>query len=558
VSTSPRIVVVGAGHNGLIAATRLARAGNRVVLLERAAQAGGAVKSGEVTLPGFHHDLYATNLNLFLGSAFYRDHRDALGARGLSFAHSDRPFANVFPDGRILRVYQGADRTLDELAAHNPADAEGWRALGHLHGRMVEAVGGLYASPLPSWASAGRLAKWALAEGRTAVPDLAQLLLGSTRELADRHLASPEAKALLACWGMHLDFAPDVAGGAVFPLLESFGNQANGMVVVKGGASRLVDALVGELEAAGGELRTGQEVTAFVTHRGRIKGVEVDGAERIPCEVVLASLDPRAALVDLLKGEDLPPAISHAAQRYRHGPASMVVHLALSGPIPWAAGEDLQRFAYVHIGPYVNDLARSYAAACAGELPRQPMLVVGQTSSVDATRAPAGQHVVWIQVRPVPSRITGDEALEINDTSWTGAAPRMAARVLSILESYAPGVGERILGQAISSPDDLFADNPNLVGGDSLGGSMHLSQTGPFRPFPGWSRYRTPIDGLYLCGASTWPGPGVHGWSGEHASSQVRADLARRRWATHVTRGGRRLVDGMVARRASPGRDSDR
>jgi phytoene dehydrogenase-like protein len=191
-----------------------------------------------------------------------------------------------------------------------------------------------------------------------------------------------------------------------------------------------------------------------------------------------------------------------------------MIHLALSELPAWRAGEEARAYSYVHVGPYLDDMSLAYARAVAGLLPERPTLVVGQPTAVDPSRAPVGKHVLWIQVRMVPGRIRGDAADEILTQDWDEAKELYADRVLGQLEEYAPGLRGSVLGRHVQSPADLEKANPNLVGGDQLGGSMHPAQNFFLRPFAGWSRYRTPIDRLYVCGAGTWPGAGVGAGSG--------------------------------------------
>jgi phytoene dehydrogenase-like protein len=178
----------------------------------------------------------------------------------------------------------------------------------------------------------------------------------------------------------------------------------------------------------------------------------------------------------------------------------------------------------------VDDMARTYAEALAGLLPSSPLLVVGQTTAIDPNRAPAGGHVLWVQVRMVPPRIDGDAGDSIEARDWGAAKRPLAERVLDKLEQYAPGARERLLDWTVLGPDDLERHNPNLVGGDSVGGSHHLSQNLLFRPVPGWSSYRTPVDRLYMVGAGTWPGAGVNAISGRLVARMI-TDRRRRRLA---------------------------
>jgi phytoene dehydrogenase-like protein len=241
---------------------------------------------------------------------------------------------------------------------------------------------------------------------------------------------------------------------------------------------------------------------------------------------VIAGVAPQALYRDLLADAEVPAELRRAAGRYRHGPGTLMLHLALSGRPAWEAGDDLKTFAYIHIAPYLDDLAATYAQACAGLLPAEPMLVVGQTSAVDPSRAADGQ-VLWVQVRALPARIEGDAAGEITAHSWPEAREPYADRVLAKLERYAPGIRDLVLDRAVLSPADLEHHNPNLVGGDSISGSMHLSQNFVFRPFPLLSDYETGVNGLLMVGACTWPGAGVNALSGYNVAAKLLAPPRR-------------------------------
>lgn len=508
------VVIVGAGHNGLVAAAYLARAGFEVLVAERAEVVGGAVASGEATLPGYVHDLYATNMNLFLGSPAFAELGRELSAAGLAFATSDRPYASAFPDGTTLRVHRDRARTRDGIAAHDTADAEGWDRLAAAYDRFAPGLFELYGTRLPSLGAARWAAASLRAHGGRGVTELARLLLGSTRELGDRYFRSREAKAMIAAWGMHLDFGPDAAFGALFPFLESFADMDNGMSVVAGGAGGLARALAAVAQGAGAEIRTASPVTAILAESGAATGVELSGGERVRARrAVIANLTP-GPLAALLPEGAAGSATRRALSGYVYGPGTMVVHAALDGPLPWTAGDELHEWGYVHLGPYVEDMAQTYTDAVNGVLPADPLLVVGQTSAIDPSRAPGDCQVLWIQARMLPSRIRGDRLGEIAETDWKAAKPRYAERVLDKLEAHAPGARDRILDWTALDPDDLEAANPNLVGGDSVGGSHRLSQNALFRPSPGLSGYRLPLKRLLMVGAGTWPGAGVNAISG--------------------------------------------
>lgn len=518
-------IVVGGGHNGLVAATYLARAGWETLVLERNESLGGAVKSAELTREGFVHDCFATNQNLFLGSPVWEELQDELQDHGLSFAHSAKPYCNVFPDGSALRVYQDEAETMAELRDHNPADADGWETLHEEFGKFERTLLPLYGTPLPSFQAVKHLWSAFRELGYDDLSTLFQIVSSSTRELGDVYFDSEEAKALVAPWGMHLDYGPDVSGGAMFPFLETFTDMEVGISITEGGASNLPDALAGVCEDAGGDVRTDAEVARIDVTRGRATGVELTSGERFTAsEAVIANLTPTVLFEDLVDDSDVPAGVADQVDDYTYGPGTMMLHLAMSDLPDWEAGSEVSEFAYVHIGPYVDNLADTYTDAMNGLLPESPLLVVGQTSTVDPSRTPEDEHILWVQVRALPSEIEGDAAGVIDATSWDDAAEPYADRVIDKLDQYAPGIEDRILEQTVFTPDDLEDANPNLVGGDSVAGSHHLRQNFMWRPFVDWQNYETPVNGLYMVGAATWPGAGVNALSGYLAAQKLTAE----------------------------------
>jgi phytoene dehydrogenase-like protein len=507
-------VIIGAGHNGLAAAVHLATKGKRVAVVEAKGDPGGAVKTREVTLPGFRHDLCAMNLSMFAGSAFFATHKDALLAHGLAFASAENCFATVFRDGTYLGVSRTLETTLAGVAALSAADAEAWKALLAQFGRDAPHIFALLGSPMPSVAAAKTAWKAWRAQGTSWLFDTAKLLVASPRDFLDARFQHPKVKAMMAAWGLHLDFAPDVAGGALFPYLESMANQSLGMVIGQGGADTIVKALVGALKANGGELILGDGASKIDVVNGAASGVILESGRKLEAKAVIANAHPKIVFDRLVPPEAASPTFRDALKKFRAGPGSMMIHLALDALPDWRAGGALRDFVYIHVAPDLEMMTRVYAEASAGLLPAEPVLVVGQPTAIDPSRAPAGKHVLWVQVRVLPADIRGDAAGTIGARDWDVARHPYADRVMDILEYYAPNLKSRVLGRAIFSPLDLERENPNLIGGDNLSGSHHLDQNFFLRPVAGWSRYRTPVHNLYLCGASTWPGAGAGAGSG--------------------------------------------
>lgn len=500
-------VLIGAGHNTLAAALHLGAKGWRVGVFEQAAVAGGAVKTGAYTLPGFRHDWAAMNLSLFAGSPFFKAYGKELGQHGCAFVPVSRPFSSSFPDGTWAGVSTDMAETLAILGAHSATDADTWKTLAGRFGAEAPHLFGLLGSKMQVRALAYFMFKTLRAKGMAGTMDFTRFLLSSPRAWLEDTFEHSHIQALLGAWGMHLDFAPDIAGGAMFPYLEGMAAQAFGMVIGQGGADTMTRALIAAIQARGGVVETGAPVARIIHTDKRATGIELaDGRVINARRAVIAGVAPRA-LPQLTGG--ITPEYDRTMAKFRHAPGTMMIHLALDSLPDWRAGEALKSYAYVHIAPSLDQMARTYAQAQAGLLPDEPILVVGQPTVFDPSRAPEGKHVLWVQVRMAPGTILGDAKGQITATDWGTCAEPFANRALDILEAHAPGIRAKILGQRIVTPVELESDNPNLVGGDQVCGSHHLSQNFIFRPARGHADGSTPFANLHLTGAAVWPGAGT-------------------------------------------------
>ncbi len=510
------VLIIGSGINGLSAAALLSKRGKSVLLLESAGSFGGAVRTEEVTLPGFKHDLFATNLSLFAGGPVMAQLKGELIANGLEFVPSDKPYCSLFPDGAMIGITMDREKNIETLQRVAPNDVEAWKALTIKLGDLAPHLFPLLATELPSFAAAKLLFKIWRKFGTQGSLSVARMLLQSSRAFTEEHFKHPQTQALAAIWGMHLDYGPDISGGALFSFLETIGGQEFGMVLGKGGAKVLIDSLVATIEKNGGELRSSVEVTEIMVETGRAVGVITKSGERILAKNIIANVNP-ALLPKLLKEREEANELNN----FRSGLATMMIHLAMSELPKWLDPE-AATFNYVHIAPYLDEMAITYAHAAAGLLPTTPALVIGQPSVSDPSRAPDGKHVLWIQVRVLPLEIRGDAGRSITGKSWDEVSEEYADRIMDSLESYAPGIKSQVLARKVLSPADLERYNPNLIKGDSLGGSHHLAQFFFLQPTPRWSRHRTPIKSLFICGSGTWPGGGVGGASGLLVSKLIR------------------------------------
>jgi phytoene dehydrogenase-like protein len=520
--TDADALIIGSGPNGLVAATQLARAGWRVIVVEQAPVAGGAIRTEALTVPGYLHDTFSAFYGVLHASPVFTELELDRRVQWASFA---APVAAAVDPHTAGICYADIGRTVAALEGQCAGDGEAWRDLYrwwlHVGGRMLQVL----LSPIPSIGPTARLLASTRLRGTM---DMARLLLEPVGDVARNRFSSDAAQALLAAGTSHSDLAADQAGSTPGALALAMTAQQVGMPVPVGGAGRLADALVDALREAGGTVLTDHEVTRVIVEKGRAVGVETTGSVSLRAErAVLADVGPLRLFRGMVGEALLPAAYLAGLRRFRYGSGIFKLDLALDGEPGWQA-EGLEGCGVVHLTGDLDGMGRAGSEVRRRLLPAEPLLVVGQQSSADPSRAPAGGHTLWIETH-VPSDPKGDGAGVIHGGPWPQLSEAFCERVLDRLEWHAPGLRSRIVGLAVHTPPDLEAANPNLVGGDLAGGSMALDQQAVFRPVTGWFRYATPVRGLYLCSASAHPGGGVHGMVGRNCARRVLADARLRR-----------------------------
>src|SRR3954471_19482837 len=501
-------VVVGAGPNGLAAAIRLAEAGRAVTVLEAADHPGGAVRTEELTLPGFKHDTFSSVYPAAAASPVFA--RMPLDRHGLRWVHPAACSAHPLPDGGAIALYRDVEQTAASLDRRRAGDGEQWIAFV---APLLDAFPAVRATMLGGFPPVGGPVKLIASAGLPGTLRFGALVPGAARCLGRRLFQSGDARAWLYGAAGHGDGPPTAPGSAIAAVYLNLMGHAVGWPSPAGGAERLVAALFAYLRSLGGTVRTGALVTRVFVSNGRVDGVEIAGGERVAARTVVADVMPHALAA--MAGEALPRAYRSLLRRYRYGPATVKVDWGPDGPIPWTAPE-VRGAGTVHVGGGEDEIVATMARSAHG-LPERPFLLLRQQSVADPTRAPAGKHTAWAYTHG-PQR----------GVDWAAELDRHVERVEAQVERFAPGFRDRILARHVLGPAELERRDRNLVGGDVGGGSYRLDQV-VFRPVPRVSPYRTPVGGLYIGSAAAFPGGAVHGVPGDAAARAALAD-ARRPW----------------------------
>jgi phytoene dehydrogenase-like protein len=497
-----RVLVIGAGHTGLVAAIELAAHGLDVTVLEHQAQPGGASRS--VIHDGFIHDHCAAFAPMAVASPAMQEL--GLEREGLEWVNPDVVVTHPFPDGTSIALHRDVGATLDSLGTAAPGWAAAMEQMLPVADSLVEAV----LSPLPPVRAPARLALALRRDGMEWVRRLA----GSVEALGlDLFEGDRRATAWLAGSAQHSGLPPTTAASGAFGFLLQIIAHSHGWPLARGGMQAFADALVARAQREGATISCGRTVEEILVRRGRVAGVRLAGGETVAADAVVSTVSA-GLLARLIPDGALPARVHRRLRIWRYGTAPFKLDYGLSGPMPWVA-ENARRSAVVHIAGWLEDLTRAADDAQRGETPERPSMVVGQQSLYDPTRAPAGKHNLYVYSHVPSRRELPDEAV--------------ASRIEAQLERFAPGFSELVEHRLMRTPEETEAENPSLVGGDLAGGSYELDQQLIFRPTPQMSRYHSPIRGLYVGGASTHPGGAVHGMTGRGAARALLRDHRLRR-----------------------------
>ncbi|ULE31333.1 phytoene desaturase family protein [Mycobacterium sp. IDR2000157661] len=501
-------VVIGGGHNGLVAAAMLADEGWDVLVLEAQGEPGGAVKSAEL-FPGYVSDLYSAFYPLSVVSPALRELH--LEDHGLQWSHSPAVVghANSPDDEDAAVIWRDIDRTAADLERRAAGDGARWRRLFEQWLQIKEPLLETLFAPFPPVRGAvGLLRRLGTAEALR----LAHLLLLPAGVLAENLFDGDAARLLLLGNAMHADVPIDAPGSGVMGYMLIMMAQDGGFPVPVGGAGQLTAALANRARSAGAAIECGQRVESIDVRGGRAVAVRTAGGEVVRVRrAVIADTSAPALYRRLLPADALPESVLRSMDRFVWDTPVLKINYALDAPIPWKS-KILNEAGTVHLGADHDGLVRWMADLNTKTVPLHPFMLFGQMTTADPTRSPVGTESAWAYTH-LPRGVADD-----------ASADQLSAAVDMVLEKHAPGFGDHVVGKTIQRPSDLEASDANLHAGAVNGGTSQLFQQLIFRPAPGFGGADTPVENVYLGSAGASPGGGVHGACGRNAA---RAALGR-------------------------------
>ena len=516
-------VVVGSGPNGLVAANHLLDKGWSVLVLEAQPDIGGAVRSAEDVAPGFVHDTFSSFYPLAAASPTIRSLD--LERHGLRWRHAPAVLGHPRADGSWALLHRDREVTARLLEEARPGDGEAWAQLCGQWDRIGEhLVTGLVTPFPPVRSGLAVLAKLRSVGGL----EFVKTLLTPAADLGPSLFEGPHAALLLAGNAGHADIPLDSPGSGLMALLMTMLGQTVGFPVPEGGAGQLSGALARRIESLGGEIRTSCAVTSIDVTDGVATGVRTEHGDRVEAlRAVVADVAAPILYGRLLDPDDVPDRTARGMRRFQLDPSTVKVDWALSGPVPWASTP-----AYapgtIHVGDSVEQMTEAFGQIAANAVPAKPFLLVGQMSTADPSRSPIGTESAWAYTH-LPRGVADD-----------ASADQLSAAVDVVLDKYAPGFSEKVIGKTIQRPSDLEASDANLHSGAVNGGTSQLYQQLIFRPAPGFGRAETSVENVYLGSAGATPGGGVHGVCGRNAAKAALANDGARGWPR------RRLTRTMI------------
>ena len=510
-----KVVIVGGGHNGLVAAGYLGRAGLDVQVLERRDVVGGAAVTEE-WFPGFHISTCSYVCHILQQKVI-----DELELRkhGFHVYPLDPGRLHPFPDGRAIRLWHDDEKTAEEIRQFSPEDAEAWLDWADFWHRAVGILSDYYLQPPPSLAEITERFKDEEEEEL-----LETLLTVPLRDLIDRTFVSEEMKAIASIGAIDMGnlSAPGSAYIMALYRFSAYRKDTENYGIVRGGMGSITQSMARSAESAGVSIRTGAEVQRILTQDGQATGVELANGEVIEADLVLSNADPKRTFTKLLDGADVDQEVVDEVEALKTQSASAKFLCSLRELPDFSRhlGDDYdpKHLSMINLAPSTDYCESSWNDATNGRLPETPVIQVQIPTVYDPSVAPEGQHVLSMWVFFVPAHL--------KDGSWSEMRQEFGERLIDEMCRYAPNFRDAIIDWTLLTPEDI-EDRIGLTDGNIRHLDMVPQQMMSRRPLPGWSDYRTPIKGLYLCGAGTHPGGEVTGAPGHNAAHVVLEELGK-------------------------------
>lgn len=518
------ILIIGGGHNGLVVAFYLARAGFKPIVLERRSVVGGCAVTGEIA-PGYRCPTLAHTIGTLRPSIV----RDMQLARRVEFVEPDARLTALSPDGPALTLFRDRTRTVDAIrrlsesdASHYPAFCDVLQKLGGFLAPLLEitppSLEGPAVGELWDLLKIGRRFR---ALGRSDGHRLLRWMPMAVADLVSEYFSNDLLQATVASRGIFgTSMGPWSAGTGAILLLSAAVDPLPGgaSVTVRGGPGALTKAMADAAREAGAEIRLGAEVSKVIVTDGAASGVLLADGSEVPARTIISNGDPKLTLLQLVDPVDLEPLFLTKLRNYRCPGSVGKVNLALNALPPFKGITSVgDLHGRIHIGPSIDYLEHAFDHSKYGEISEEPYLEVLVPSLVDPSLAPPGRHVMSVYAQFAPYRLA-------NGNDWNARRGALGDVVVRTLERYAPGLTAAIEHRQVVTPLDLEQEFA-LTGGHVFHGEPALDQLFTMRPLLGWAQYRTPIDGLYLCGAGTHPGGGITGGAGQNAAREILRDL---------------------------------
>jgi len=521
------VVIIGGGHNGLVTAFYLAKAGLKPLVLERRAQTGGAAITEEFH-PGFRCSTLAHAAGP-IRSDIVRDLQ--LEQHGLKLITPETSVVSLTPDGRSLTLHNDAQKSAKEISAFSQKDAAKYPELQESLRKMGAVIADALKMTPPDIDSPNRTDLWGMLQTGRALrklgkKDLYRLLRWGPMAVADlvaEYFETDLLRGTIAARGIFGTFlGPWSAGSALVLLIRGAGDPhpAGSANFAAGGIGAITQAMASAAKAAGAEIRTNTEVAEIRVKDGVAVSVVLKSGDEIPASAIISNADPKRTLLHLVDPTHLTPGFAEKLQHYRMMGTVAKVNLAFGGLPNGTAiknGSSSALKGRIQISHGIDYLERAFDASKYGDFSKQPYLEVTIPSLTDPTLAPAGKHVMSIYMQYAPYKLRGD---------WNAQRGALGDAVVNTLAEYAPSLPGMVLEGQIITPKDL-EDTYGLTGGHIFHGELALDQFFTMRPLLDWARYRTPIGNLYLCGSGTHPGAGLTGGSGANAAREILKELKK-------------------------------